>query len=261
MAFRRRFYGRRSFRPRYRRRFVRSSRSFRGRFMRRSRKLAAEFSALRGLARKELKIYDTVNPLINIPVSTTWAGCEFNPATILCLNGPAQGSLINQRQGMKINIHSIHFQAFLERKSVTSTTSIEYFDAQCCIALVQEFDVFGSELVSESVFSSVNAIPDHNAIPLRNTQYLADFKVLKMWRYSASQGTFALLGAAPSATHGTPCSKIINYYKKLNMVTVFNGTAAGVANMLKNSLSIICNSTVSAMYAMTYQCRVVFSDF
>jgi len=129
----------------------------------------------------ETKFFDASVTGTAIVSGTDASGAECDPATILCLNAPAQGDGPSSRDGQKISMKSIFVTGVLSSATQTSVSSLDALPIYY-IALVLDTQTNGGTatgLNSEEVFVNNAAAGVLAANPLRNMSNTQRFKVLK----------------------------------------------------------------------------------
>lgn len=205
----------------------------------------------------EKKFYDTSLVTSSLTSTANMSGHEKDPTALNCLNGCAQGDGEQQRDGKQIRMDSIQVRGVVNLNGEDSMTSAKTLP-NTVICLVLDTQTNGAQLNSEDVFTNPSNSTTGTTCAMRNLQYSKRFRVL-------AKKTIVFTGAG-EAYDGTNVNLNgmrypFNFYVKLNNMPVdFTGTAAGVANIMNNSLHIVAFETTSDETAntITYNSRLRF---
>jgi len=255
----------------YRRRnFKRKATGLRSAFARNRAKrprLTFQYPARRSFARvgTELKYFDSSQSFV-VPEATAWASTEADPTTLLCLNGVAQGDLMNERNGSKINMKSIEITGIVDFP-VQSDVSAPFNGTVVNIALVLDTQTNGAQLNGEDVYVNTRTGTDTylTATPLRNMSYTERFKVLKtktIMHIPGSIGRDGALAADPILTYVSgkryPFKMFVDL-KDLPVKWKTDATTGVIGGIIDNSLHLLCNATGNENDPrLVYQARLRF---
>lgn len=210
----------------------------------------------------ETKFYDTAlaQSAVTVPAATTaWTGNEQNPATILCLNAPTQGTGASNREGRFITMESLQLSGsvrFVSQADQTAADTMPYVN----IYIILDKQTNGGTatgLDSENVYTNPGATALSGTQPLRNMLYSKRYKVLCVIECKCP--------AMPIVNDLTNIEQSgidvpFDCFKSLKgRKTEFFGNAGTVADITTNGLFVcaVCsNSTVSAQ--LTYNARLRF---
>ncbi len=202
----------------------------------------------------EKKFYDTTLATTALVAPTDGAGGELDPTTVNSISAPAQGDGESNRDGKKIMMKSVHVTGRVQFTDNTGETAGR-INATAIVALVLDTQSNGAQLNSEDVFTNPGGTALLASAPLRNLQYSTRFKVL---------ATKTMSMVARPVWDGTNIelfsqSNIFRFDKKLDMPVEFTGTAAGVANVMNNSIHVVGYSdTLNGVPKITYNARLRF---
>jgi len=201
-----------------------------------------------------------------IPASTDWTGTEMDDEAVLqCVTIPAPGTGINNRIGVKCNIHKIAIRGFIKCAKQTNQTGgkdpalirmVLVLDTQTNGVQAQGEDVMDNDIGGSgtSIFSVVNAF--------QNPKNFGRFRVLKDKTINLSD---------PNDTYdGTnieingiirPFKMTVKFKKPLISKVQAGSTTSAISNMINYSFHLYA-STQSADLApaISYVSRVYFKD-
>lgn len=214
-----------------------------------------------GLLGLEYKFYDTSLVASALTSPTDCSGGEHDPATVLCLSAPAQGSSEIQRVGRSIRICRLDVVgncAIPETSAKTSLTDMP----NIFIAIVLDTQTNGAQLNSEDVYKNTAAEATLATRIYRNMSNTSRFRVLaqKLIRFqdlSATNNTTT----GSITQHG--CFMPWQFHLKMNLPVKFSvgGTSAGVASVEDNSLHLIAFTNSTAyLPEISYNARIRYSD-
>lgn len=204
----------------------------------------------------ENKFYDTAYASSTIATNTDCTGAEADPSATSKISTPVRGDGEQERDGKKIVITSCQIVGSVYRPSVELDAN-PALPALVYVALVLDTQTNAATLNSEDVFKNTGAESLMNADPIRNLLFGPRFKVLKTFKCNLSD---------PAVTHFAVDSFATNalqvpfawYLPKLNLPVNFNaGTTASIANVIDNSLHVVCFSTITGL-KLQYQARIRF---
>lgn len=203
----------------------------------------------------ENKFYDTGVVAGALGAPTDASGGEFDPASVNCISAPAQGDGESNRDGKNIKILSCHVAGVIAMAKQADQTAADFIPT-VMVALVLDTQTNGAQLASENVYTNPSGNAQTCTTPLRNLQYSKRFKVLasKILRLPQLQMTWD--GTNVEQSGG---SVPFRFDKRLNLPVTFNGTTAGVASVVDNSLHIIAYAeNTTAVPTIYYNARVRF---
>lgn len=204
----------------------------------------------------ETKFYDTSLVTHTVVAATSLAGCEADPTTINCLNGPTQGDGESNREGRKLSMVSIHVKGQIElplqqNQSAADTAGVVF------IALVLDKQSNGAQLSAENVFVNPTANTIGSVTPFLNLEYRDRFQVL-----ATAQVRMPLVNMVYDGTNVEQqgCHIPFDLYKSLGgLQTTFTGNTEGVSSISDNSLHVIaCMDNSSLAPTITYNSRLRF---
>lgn len=213
-------------------------------------------------AASESKYYDTYVEGLSLDSAAAMSGKEADPATVNCLNAPAQGDDINERVGRKIEIYKIQIRGVIASGGGSDLADplgngvfryILYLDKQAN----------GTQSQSENLLETIGTPTIlNNCNAFQNIANLGRFRVLKD-RILRPGVPVAFNDAAATGSQINPDKyfKCTHKFKK-PLVTKFNGTAtAGVASVVDNALHFICyQNDNSQANTLTYHARLYYKD-
>ncbi len=204
----------------------------------------------------EKKFYDTALTAAALTAPTDAAGGEHDPSATSMISTPIQGDGEENRDGKKIMIKSVQAKITLNvpvlANQILASTPVRVF-----VALVQDTQTNGAQIVSESVYKNQSGAAVQAVTPMRDLLSGNRFKVLKSQVVS--------MGAPQQTYDGTNMensgiSRTLDWFIKLEMPVNFNsGTTASVANVVDNSIHVIAyaDTTVGGP-TIAYNSRIRF---
>jgi len=215
-----------------------------------------------GLLGIEHKYYDTFKADTQIPSTTDWTGCEFNPAsTISCLNAITQGDGPTQRDGSAVTIDSIFIQGYCNLQELSAADITSNNPSYVRVALILDTQSRGAELNSEDVYGVVNATATQAVhAPQRNMSYTTRFKVLAEKLVKLRPNAIAALITPTFYFGGDETHWQMRYDFKggLKIRYLVGGTTETVANITDNALFLIMNSNFDSIATAGYCSRIRF---
>ncbi len=207
----------------------------------------------------ELKFYDTLLATTNLTAPTDCAGGELDPVgSIDCLNAVTQGDGESQRDGRKMNMHSLTINGSIKQAAVSAQTAM-FEQPLYFLALVHDKQCNAATINSEDVFSNPSGDSETNTTPFRNLQFINRFDVLKTWHGKAPMRTTGNDAAGTFDISGSNL-KFSMHVKLGGMPVVFKGTSEAIANITDNAIHLVgWASVTSGTPAITYQSRVRFT--
>jgi hypothetical protein len=203
----------------------------------------------------ERKFYDTAKVASNITAPSDASGGEQDPATVLCVSAPSQGTGESQRDGRNIQAKSINVKGIIKVNKQGAQTSTDDWPI-AYVALVLDKQSNAAQLNSEDVFINPGGQAILATSPFLNLENQQRFQVCAtktiVLRPSSVAGVSASL---EQSGYSVPFS----LFKKVNTKINFNGTDAGIASVTDNSYHIIayCSDT-SVGPQLSYNCRMRF---
>jgi len=222
------------------------------------RRRAAYTSNVRALvafAGVEKKYFDCARGAFAIPAPADASGGEADPATLDCLNCPAQGDTEVNRDGRQITMESINIKGVVQVAAQANQTAADVIP-DVFIALVLDKQTNAAQLNSEDVFENPSASASLASSPFLNLSYTRRFKVLKTVKVTAQQ----IAGAIQPAFDGTnleqqgaqiPWSMFCDL-KNLKTNFLSGETTSVVAAIADNSLHIIAYASGAGLMPNLY---------
>lgn len=192
--------------------------------------LYKDVSMLKGLINVEFKFLDYY---LDTTYSTT--------ATFHLLNGIPEGDDVQQRNGREIRLKSIQVSA---RQYPTSTTANGSFVRYIIFIDTQP----NGTAPTSAILLSTGGAPANLA--MRNLSYRKRFVILK-----------DKIITTDSLASGL-CVKSFEYYKKLNMHTIYSGIGSTISDITTNSvyMMMVSNQTGTDVPAVAMNHRIRFID-
>lgn len=211
----------------------------------------------------EMKQFESFLEDKAIPEAAAMGGKEADPATLNTIFAPTTGSNFNNREGRKCTVFRIKINAVLEQDAEDSETTtnngsmirmVLYMDKQTNATFAQSENVF-STIGTPSVKNSINA--------MQNPANYGRFRVLLDRTFSAPITTSVNNNGAGTVTTDAPQRQIKLRYNFRNGLKVhFNSTNGGtVADIIDNSLHVLCWRVGGMSCKLDYHARVSFKDF
>lgn len=204
----------------------------------------------------EKKFYDTNLNVTTIAAATDATGGEYDPSATSMISTPATGDGEQNRDGKKIVIEALSFNAALtlnaEVNQATADAPTDIF-----LALVLDTQSNQAQMNSEDCFKNLNAQSATNPIPMRNLLFGSRFRVLKEWNIKLKPPTLSYDGT--NLEQGGD-SRLIQYWQRFpgGLVVNFNaGTTASIANVIDNSIHVIAYAN-TATATLAYNARIRF---
>lgn len=151
-----------------------------------------------------------------------------------CLNAPAVGDDYDSRDGRQVRFKSIQLTGFIGWQSAAAT------------AQQFRYILMIDKQPNDSLPAFTEAFTSENTYSLKNLDNKKRFAILKDKRITLSD---------QYPVHN------IKFYKKLDMITMYDSTAAGIASVNTNSLLLFIISNAGANSPqITWQSRVRYID-
>lgn len=183
----------------------------------------------------------------------SWAGAEADPAAN-CLCAPVKGTGESDRIGKQIKITDIYVHGKVYR-TVKQDQADAVGPTHVRLALVWDKQTNGTQLDAEKVYTDAGTRP----FQFRDLDNIKRFQVLASKMFTLTDGTAFNDAAATGSLGGT--SRMFFITKKVNIDVNFSANAGSVADIVDNSLHIICcTDGVGATDYLAYQARVRFVD-
>lgn len=227
----------------------------------------APYRRFRGLPRAtglgvETKFFDTflaASALVVAPASAVMAGLEQNPATVLCLNAPQQGTGVSNREGRFITMESLQFTGLINIPLQADQTAADNLPV-IKIWIVLDKQTNGGTatgLDSENVLTNPAATTFGGLAPLRNMLFSKRYKVLRCIepQLKAMPITFDGTNVEQSGMQ-TPFETFINL-KGLKVEYASNN--GDRTDLVDNGLFVIATTSSTTMApTITYNSRIRF---
>lgn len=223
-----------------------------------SRKYSRSYPKALSFQGIETKFFDTSNNGTGLTANTTWAGCELNPATVLCFNSMVQGSSASQREGRKITCLTLEITGTITVAAQTNVVAADVAPT-ICIALVRDKNTNGGSgtspgLDAENVYTNPSAGTAGVVTPLRNMNFSKRYKVYKQLVFPLVAPTLTWDGTNMEQSGTTTPFKM---FAKLNFVTEFSANAGTVADITDNGLFLIgVANNVELVPTINYNARL-----
>lgn len=210
----------------------------------------------------EMKYFDSFLSATAIAEGTAWTGTELDPATLLTLFVPIEGSAINQRIGRKVTVKKIKIKGLIT--TAASPDNVDMLNAPCIrLLLVQDMQTNAAQMQGEEVMATPGgATTALTSLTFQNLANFGRFKVLKDKMLRPSVITAGTDGANTTSqiTGQIPFKWNINY--PAGCEVQFNAANGGtIADIVNNSWHIIgTKSNANFDTNIHYQCRVCYKD-
>lgn len=215
-------------------------------------------------AATERKYFDSFLNDQALVANNTWAGSELDPAAVLCLFAPSEGSDLDNRIGRKVTVKSIKIRGALQCITQSAQSAADYAN---CVRLILFIDqqTNAVQCQAEELMQDPGAA---NALlcgqTFQNTANFGRFKVLRDKTYVLDKPPIT---AATDAGNTIVQAGLIRPFKLSYKFTKpfnvrFNGTNGGtVADIIDNSFHLAgrVNNTGMAC-TISYQVRVTYTD-
>lgn len=190
-----------------------------------------------GLQGIEVKYADYTKSGTAIASSAAAAGAEYDPTTVLCLNGIAQGDTASSRDGNKVNLKKLSIRGqiyFPAREAVVNPPNFP----NVFIALVLDTQTNGAQLNSEDVFKNISGVAAQATTPFRNMEFTTRFRVLKEVKVMP---TIQAVNSGAANEYGNAgMYKLWNMHVDLkNLLVQYKLTTGNIDAISDNSLHII----------------------
>lgn len=204
----------------------------------------------------ETKFYDTALVAGVLAAPTDATGSEFDPSATSMISTPAVGDSEQNRDGKRIIIKNLSIKGVVRFAATINQTVIPNGE-QIYLAIVLDTQSNGAQMNSEDCFKNTGANAALAASPQRNLLFANRFRILKEFRFNVPapavswDGTNIELG-------GTDIQW--ETFLPLNLPVNFNaGTTASIANVIDNSLHVICYANnITRAPSISYNARIRF---
>jgi hypothetical protein len=186
-----------------------------------------------------------------------WTSAECDPATLLCLNGIAQGDGESNRDGKNYRMLSVHLRGYValsQNESVVSPTG----DSLIRIALVLDKQTNGAQLSAENVITTGGTVAING---FRDLQYTSRFRVLediilRIDNNGLSEGSINLFA---NGTRRLPFT--MNHTFKNPIPVTCSASTGVVGAIVDNSLHVIATALTAGSLdaSLAYASRVRFT--
>lgn len=209
------------------------------------------------LAVTERKYFDSDRTAVAITaVAASWAGTEYDPATLNTLFAPVQGDDYNNRQGRKVHVLGLKIRGQIYKSAQANKVALDN-ESLGRVVLYMDKQSNATQSQGEEVLASGAG---SNAIAMfQNPANFGRFQIIKDHQYHFHSGGVTYDGTNMEAEGNGKHFKWNIKFKKPILVH-YNGTNGGtVADVVDNSFHIIANCTDS-LTAIAYKCRTTFID-
>jgi len=224
----------------------------------------AKRAALRALANQrvagflgiETKFYDTMLVDRAILAPTDASGGEADPSATSMISTPAQGDTEQNRDGKKIVIKNVQVKGSVQKQTIELGANPPGGQT-VFVALVLDTQSNGAQMNSEDCFKNTTADTGSAPNVMRNLLFSSRFRVLKsqIFHLDVPISHFAV-----DSFSSPGIRREFDWFIPLNLNVNFNaGTTASIANVIDNSLHMICytNST-NGTPLLNYNARIRF---
>lgn len=224
------------------------------------------YRRFRGLPRAtglgiETKYFDTaLQSNLPVPAATTaWTGNEMNPATVLCLNAPTQGTGASNREGRYITMESLQINGLVQISAQADQTAADVAPVIKLWVVLDRQTNGGTAtgLDSENVYTNPAGTLLGGVTPLRNMLYSKRYKVLKEIELDLGQMMLSWDGTNMEQEGWHKCFDCFISLKGIK--TEYFGNAGTVADITNNGLFVVgVVSTATVTAGLTYNARLRF---
>lgn len=197
----------------------------------------------------------------NILSTTNWTGTELDPATILSLCCPQEGSDIDNRIGRKISVYKIALRGLLQWDLEGDEPDILPSPAFRLILYIDQ-QTNGTQAQGEQVMTPVASSDEIGFCSFQNLANLGRFRVLKDKVYRGTTMTAGTDGTNTVSVSTAPIPFKMTVRFRKPVIVRFNATNGGtIGDIVDNSFHLIgCKSSPYHTVNLTYQCRAYFKD-
>lgn len=195
----------------------------------------------------EKKFLDNSLAATAVVSSTTYTGCEQDPATTLCLTAPAQGDGGSNRDGRQIIGKSVHIRGQLNIVPIEDTLANPPFATLVHVAIVLDRQTNNAQENSEDIYTIPGAAVGVATFPMRNMDFAKRFKVLREEVFVFDNLNYDRSAANAFGIAGQ--AKPFDWFIPLNDLRInFNSTTTGViGNVLDNSIHVVANTNTTTL--------------
>ncbi len=218
-------------------------------------------TAARASRPAETKYFDTFISARALPATTSWAGCETDPATFNTFCVPVKGTSINERVGRTIEIHKVKIRGCIRCPPQIDATATDP-GSICRLVLFVDHQTNAAHVQAETVMdgpSSANAVLC--TMTFQNLDSMGRFHVLKDKYFALSPPTLTYDGTNMEQTGTQRAFKMFHVFNPPLKVN-FNATNGGsVADISDNSIHMIARCTSDGVApTMDYEARCSYKD-
>jgi len=215
-----------------------------------------------GFVGLEKKFFDSARAAIALTAPTDASGGEVDPATLDCLNCPAQGDGEQNRDGRVISMHNVTVKGIVSIAAKTAAAP-DVLPA-IFIALVMDKQTNSSTIDSERVFNN----PSGNAVlapqPFLNLENMQRFDILKTMRIDPKDFVGVNFGSDGAGNGDSTGAHVpFSLYHAFNgmKVTFITGqTSSVIAAIADKSVHVVAYcSSVEYTPTLQYNARLRFT--
>ncbi|WP_445775590.1 hypothetical protein [Shewanella sp.] len=206
-----------------------------------------------------MKYYDTFLNASAITATTTWAGSELDPATILTLCAPVKGTGINNRIGREVNVHKIKIRGMVNVPSqVDQTAKDAAFYAR--LILVMDTQTNAAQMAGESLMANPGAATANLTVnTFQNLDSLGRYRVLKDKNFTLQNPATSWDGTNIEQNGLVRPFKWTHTFKTPIKVRFNEANNGDIGDIVDNSFHIIGTIAAAGLApTLSYQCRVSY---
>lgn len=227
------------------------------RFARTRRSLNYRTGGFLGIEKKFLDGGLPPTALVNAGSGST-AGCEFDPATMLCLSAPGQGDGQSQREGREISADRIDVNGLIIVPAAVNQAA-QVAPPEVRVYLIEDSQSNGAQLNSEDVFVSPFASTANGVLVFRNLEYAKRFRVKASAHICCEPGMPTYDGTNIEISGRTYEWKMSTDLKGKRITFNTTGTTATIASVTDVSYHVVAfTSTVANAPTIAYNARFRF---
>lgn len=186
-------------------------------------------------------------------LETGVAGSEEEDATMLCLNGIAQGVDVDERTGREVFLRGIEVRGDIQLATRADADNPEIIVR---FILVLDTQTNGAQMNAEDCYLPGLTHPEHSFVDMNGLErfrILEDITIPMQSPAAAGNGT---------ANDWCGIKKVFSIGKSLGIAVNFGGTGATVADIQDNSLHILAWSSFDGGVGpfINYQTRIFYTD-
>lgn len=193
------------------------------------------------------------------PNTTAWTGMELNPATVLCLNAPTQGTGASNREGRFITMESLQFNGLLTIAAQADQTAADNLPVvKVWIVMDQQTNAgTATGLDSENVYNNPAATTFGGIVPLRNMLYSKRYKVLR--EIEVEPKTLPISYDGTNMEQEGLATAFSCFINLKGIKTEFTANAGTVADISTNGLFVLAAASgTGTAPTITYNARLRF---